>query len=638
MLQEMMKNIKYPLKQKSIDSQMKAFVLMQASVDRIFLPDFALRMEAAEIIEQAMRILGALTEHCIERSKGKLMHSSLLLSRSFLLRQWGGSMCNFFEQFDELAECCVKVLKDLNINHYSDISLMSIREVQQLTGLSGSESNTILRLACTARDFCMKVSICLRGNEIKYQVEPVQKEKSDCIDYKLAVHALPSFHLISYDASSGRLLCYRKIPPDAFRSPVSISAPISVEETLTIFTILVSTFVGLDVEMTHTLQKNLDGSILVTENILEDRRVVLGPSENAVQGSLSSKPSGTNGGSKKVKKKRNRDENEIQFNVVTDEDGYKYRSLRDFMIVEEPNTDANNYGTRQNRDPNDSSMETLSDGFAIRSAVQSDKSKSLKSTDMMPNSSSFNPAAICSKRLKRTITNDEGAYFHDFRRSNDVLQAQNSMREPEGYSQLYDVFLDENKKVQSPSAFNSSLLSHISRSHGFGRSESFEPRQEFQRKLAPNSFFRTDGGNRRSSFFSKLQNDNAGLMKVPDSAFSETISTSTKFQSHDFKVDSITSNSSQQVRTSFEGLLTNKNEFSQQGIKARPPNSNALSSTSAGRPAWPDNEIWSSQPCCNRAKAECAVARPAAIISCNNRRSSFLLPPDDEYIKFEDAF
>jgi hypothetical protein len=554
-----------------------------------------------------------------------------------LLRQWGGSTFNFFEQFDELSDTCIQALKDRNINHYSDIASMNIREVQHLTELSGTESNAILRFASTARDFCMKMSVSLRGSEIKYLIEPVQKVKASSIDYKQATQAIPSFHLISYDANSGSLLCYRKIPPDAFRSPTSISAPVfqsvQVGGSLTILTVLVSTFVGLDTEMTHTVLRNADGSISLTENVSDGSRDHQEIDDNAVKVGSSNKPSMTNGSSKKAKKKRNRDENPKKFNIVTDEDGYKYRSLRDFMIVEEPNSDPNYYESVENYDPNAgsprqavSSIEAFSYGSAIISAAQPEKSKSLKNIGVLPNSTSFNPAAICSKRLKRTISDEDGAFSHDFRRSN-TSQSQCSILAPESYSQLYDIFLDDKKQVSSPSAFNSSFAKPNSNSRGkvFDRSPSFESRDESAAKMGQNSFFDTTNENYRSSFFSSQKRDVSSFHKVPESAFFGSLPTTFL-------------HSSQQIKTSFEGLLTNKTGLSRQIVGPRLDPGAALANVT-GTFDRPDTDIWSSQSHCNRyTKADSSVTRPVAAIPSHNRRSSFLLPPDDDNIKFEDAF
>jgi ATP-dependent DNA helicase HFM1/MER3 len=70
-LNECIKTLRFPLKARVQKPDQKAVVLLQTAIQRIHIPDFALRVEQNEIVDMSVRILSALTEVCLTRNMGE---------------------------------------------------------------------------------------------------------------------------------------------------------------------------------------------------------------------------------------------------------------------------------------------------------------------------------------------------------------------------------------------------------------------------------------------------------------------------------------------------------------------------------------------------------------------------------------
>ena len=81
LLNEWMKTVRFPLKARVQEPNHKAYVLLQAAVDRAEIKDFSLRVEQSEIVACALRVLGALTELSKEKGHGFLLLAAVLLDR-----------------------------------------------------------------------------------------------------------------------------------------------------------------------------------------------------------------------------------------------------------------------------------------------------------------------------------------------------------------------------------------------------------------------------------------------------------------------------------------------------------------------------------------------------------------------------
>jgi predicted flap endonuclease-1-like 5' DNA nuclease len=90
------KAIKYklegpPSKARVQNPEQKAFVLLQASIGRLHLEDYALRQEMQAMVEYASRMLSAIEEYSAKGSKhGEVAFQSLRLRRSFAASLWCG--------------------------------------------------------------------------------------------------------------------------------------------------------------------------------------------------------------------------------------------------------------------------------------------------------------------------------------------------------------------------------------------------------------------------------------------------------------------------------------------------------------------------------------------------------------------
>lgn len=99
-----MKQVRYPHKIKVQEPCHKAYVLLLSAVDKTEIPEFSLRVEQSEIVEQCVRILSAVFDNALEREKGMLLESCILFKRALLLQMWDdiGTNRSVFELCPEL--------------------------------------------------------------------------------------------------------------------------------------------------------------------------------------------------------------------------------------------------------------------------------------------------------------------------------------------------------------------------------------------------------------------------------------------------------------------------------------------------------------------------------------------------------
>ncbi len=81
---------RFQLGKKIVNSQDKAFVLINAAIMRFEFADYTLKVETSEIIESALRIIQALKELSIGLTKrGDLLLKCIILERSCKFQLWG---------------------------------------------------------------------------------------------------------------------------------------------------------------------------------------------------------------------------------------------------------------------------------------------------------------------------------------------------------------------------------------------------------------------------------------------------------------------------------------------------------------------------------------------------------------------
>src|SRR5690606_30965888 len=104
----------------------KASALIQAAIHRLSLQDFHLKMEQVEILDQAQRVLQALTELAIKSGKGKLLYSAAILMRAINTRVWetGEPGYSLLMQLPNVDAAAAKRLQGYNI-HSLQVSVFS---------------------------------------------------------------------------------------------------------------------------------------------------------------------------------------------------------------------------------------------------------------------------------------------------------------------------------------------------------------------------------------------------------------------------------------------------------------------------------------------------------------------------------
>ena len=264
--------------QKVQDSATKGYVLMQAAVERLPITDFSLRVEQSEIVEVALRILNALQSLCIERSRGNLIETAVLMDRALRIRMWEVDYGSVFFQCQGLSEPTRKGLNERPVRNVNDLDNCSTSRVQDLLSCSNYEAKQILLFSKMFKKWTLDLYVNYgliagtagTGATVDYDkgvmridvVRTSVHNSSAAIgqnmshqpypDNGMIVMNPPSFHLICYHAQTSLLLCYRMLVfSDSDRDDESILRSYSVPLPTNIFLgdvkcLLLSSIVGLD--------------------------------------------------------------------------------------------------------------------------------------------------------------------------------------------------------------------------------------------------------------------------------------------------------------------------------------------------------------------------------------------------------
>ena len=245
-LNDLMKShVRFPVKCKVQESNHKTYVLLQAAVSRVHIPDFYLKVEQAEIVEQCLRVLSALIDFSIDREKGQLLLTALLLQRALMTRAWEDSNGNIFLNCPNLSEGFRNKLKDRGALTIGEIEGRSCSAICNLLSCSDSEAKQLLYFAQYCRYYSMELSTTVSsyGDKLTISVSP-RPWPSAVLPAEPAQQG-PSFVLVCIHTVTNRLLCYRKLPPG--RIPTSFTVPFLVGESLyNVSTTLISNTPGLD--------------------------------------------------------------------------------------------------------------------------------------------------------------------------------------------------------------------------------------------------------------------------------------------------------------------------------------------------------------------------------------------------------
>ena len=136
-LNELMKDVRFPLKKLKVQEPFhKAYVLLLSAVYKnssdsfnatseqnnthSVLTDFALRVQQSEIVEQSLRLLSALFDYCIEKSKGQVTLSCVYLARALKIQMWEQDF-HVFDQCAGLSFILNARLRRENIHEIDDV-------------------------------------------------------------------------------------------------------------------------------------------------------------------------------------------------------------------------------------------------------------------------------------------------------------------------------------------------------------------------------------------------------------------------------------------------------------------------------------------------------------------------------------
>jgi hypothetical protein len=234
-LNELMKEVRFPQKVKVQEPCHKAYVLLLSAVDKTEISDFSLRVEQSEIVEQCVRILSALFDNALERDKGLLLESCLLLRRSLVLQMWDdiGSNRSIFELCPRLPPAMIPRFVECGLNSVDDFASHRPKELQgilrcSLTDLKNIQSYTkmiqhsklsveILRLQDTLLH--LRIHTCTSDQILQENLNPNEKNFQSHV-----------FHLLCFDSDSS-LICYRRIhsADNSTEYQIPISRPVAIQ-------------------------------------------------------------------------------------------------------------------------------------------------------------------------------------------------------------------------------------------------------------------------------------------------------------------------------------------------------------------------------------------------------------------------
>eukprot|EP01034_Spumella_vulgaris_P025625 gene25625-32101_t len=225
-LNDFMKTVRFPLKDRVQDPWHKSYVLMQAAVSRLEIKDFALRVEQSEIVESGLRVLSALAELCKANGSGPLLESTILLDRALRCRMWEYNYGSVFVQCPGLTDATRNGLVLRGVRSVNDLEGCSLSKLQDMAQCSGMEAREIMQFAQLLRVSRMVLRIRVdASSQLVIDVDPAQSEAPQTGTF--STDQLPSYQLLAYDTRTSEVLCYRKIGSASVGQHTSFSVPLS---------------------------------------------------------------------------------------------------------------------------------------------------------------------------------------------------------------------------------------------------------------------------------------------------------------------------------------------------------------------------------------------------------------------------
>jgi hypothetical protein len=246
-LNDFMRSVRFPLKQRVQEPWLKTYVLLQAAVGRVEVKDFALKVEQAEIVECGLRVLAAVRDLAVHRELGRLLESTILLDRALRLRLWEGSYGSVYLQCPGLLSATLNCLVLRGVRTIGDALGCSLVKVQDMAGCTQAEARCILALAKLLHEGSRVVRATLSQGTLRIEVSSASTASISAAADSFAAHdrATPTYHLVVYDAQTGTALCIRNIPHDAQRAEYTVRCPSDLPLSRVQCSLL-SDYVGVD--------------------------------------------------------------------------------------------------------------------------------------------------------------------------------------------------------------------------------------------------------------------------------------------------------------------------------------------------------------------------------------------------------
>jgi hypothetical protein len=206
-----MREVRYPQKVKVQEPCHKAYVLLLSAVDKAEIPEFSLRVEQSEIVEQCVRILSALFDNALEREKGMLLESCILFKRALMLQMWDdiGPQRSIFELTPKLPAALIPRFVQCGINGVDDFSAHGPNDIQGILRCSLVDLRNMQTFIKTIQQSKLEVEILdVQDSQLHLRIHPSVAVEN--LDPNASTPQPRLFHLICYDSESS-LLCYRRI-------------------------------------------------------------------------------------------------------------------------------------------------------------------------------------------------------------------------------------------------------------------------------------------------------------------------------------------------------------------------------------------------------------------------------------------
>ena len=245
-----MREVRYPQKVKVQEPCHKAYVLLLSAVDKAEIPEFSLRVEQSEVVEQCMRILSALFDNALEREKGLLLESCILFKRALMLQMWDdiGPHRSIFELTPKLPAALTPRYIECGLNSVADFFAHTPNNLQGILRCSLADLRNMQAFSKSIHQSRLEIEILeVHDDKIRLRIQPSVTLEN--IDPNSPNFQSRIFHLICYDSESS-LVCYRRLQSTATTVEYQIhcSKRVSVESLWVV--LLCEDMIGLDFKIT----------------------------------------------------------------------------------------------------------------------------------------------------------------------------------------------------------------------------------------------------------------------------------------------------------------------------------------------------------------------------------------------------